>query len=284
VSGNFNTFNGLGRHRIARLHSDGSIDESFDSQARFNDYSSVSTPAIQSDGNFVVGGSFISFDGVGRNRIARVFGGCVTTFGTDVISACSPYTWIDGNTYTESSNTATHTLTNFPGCDSVVTLNLTINKVSDNSTIINDATITANNISATYTWLDCDDNFAEIPGEVSQSYTATRNGNYAVSLNENGCVDTSDCVAITVLSTMENEFAKNITLYPNPTQGNFFVDLGGVYKEVRLSIVDLNGKLVRSNSLHNTQTLMVSMEEPTGVYLITIQADGKKAVVRLVKE
>ena len=33
---------------------------------------------------------------------------------------------IDGNTYTESNNTAIHTLTNSNGCDSVVTLDLTI--------------------------------------------------------------------------------------------------------------------------------------------------------------
>lgn len=48
--------------------------------------------------------------------------------GTDVITACDSYTWIDGNTYTASNNTATHTLQNVNGCDSVVTLNLTINQ------------------------------------------------------------------------------------------------------------------------------------------------------------
>ena len=35
------------------------------------------------------------------------------------------YTWIT-NTYTSSNNTATYTLTNSVGCDSVVTLDLTI--------------------------------------------------------------------------------------------------------------------------------------------------------------
>ena len=32
---------------------------------------------------------------------------CSATFGTDNISACESYTWIDGNTYTESNNNAT---------------------------------------------------------------------------------------------------------------------------------------------------------------------------------
>ena len=44
----------------------------------------------------------------------------------DTHRACDSYTWIDGNTYTESNNTATVTYTNQYGCDSVVHLNLTL--------------------------------------------------------------------------------------------------------------------------------------------------------------
>jgi hypothetical protein len=47
--------------------------------------------------------------------------------GTDVKTACESFTWIDGNTYTTSNNTATHILTNASGCDSIITLNLTVN-------------------------------------------------------------------------------------------------------------------------------------------------------------
>ena len=51
-----------------------------------------------------------------------------STEGVDEHTACGEYTWIDGVTYTESNNTATYVLTNAAGCDSVVTLNLTINR------------------------------------------------------------------------------------------------------------------------------------------------------------
>ncbi|MEZ5172166.1 MAG: T9SS type A sorting domain-containing protein [Bacteroidia bacterium] len=48
--------------------------------------------------------------------------------GTDVQEACMSYTWIDGNTYTESTNAPTYLFENgsAAGCDSLVTLNLTI--------------------------------------------------------------------------------------------------------------------------------------------------------------
>ena len=47
--------------------------------------------------------------------------------GVHTHAACYSYIWIDGVNYVSSNNTATHTLTNAAGCDSVVTLNLTIN-------------------------------------------------------------------------------------------------------------------------------------------------------------
>lgn len=50
-----------------------------------------------------------------------------TTYSTDTHYACDDFTWIDGNTYFESNNTATYRTTNAAGCDSIITLNLTLN-------------------------------------------------------------------------------------------------------------------------------------------------------------
>ena len=80
--------------------------------------------------------------------------------GTDVITACDSYTWIDGVTYTSSNSTATHTLTNQDNCDSVVTLNLTITNSNtgtdvitacDSYTWIDGVTYTSSNSTATHT-------------------------------------------------------------------------------------------------------------------------------------
>ena len=83
-------------------------------------------------------------------------------YGTDTKVACNSYTWINGTTYTASNNTATHTLTGAAknGCDSIVTLNLTINNIvtgidtkiaCDSYTWINGVTYTASNNTATHT-------------------------------------------------------------------------------------------------------------------------------------
>ncbi|MBP5649585.1 MAG: choice-of-anchor J domain-containing protein, partial [Bacteroidales bacterium] len=47
--------------------------------------------------------------------------------GVDEQTVCDSLRWIDGILYTSSTNTPTYTLTNAAGCDSVVTLNLTVN-------------------------------------------------------------------------------------------------------------------------------------------------------------
>ena len=61
---------------------------------------------------------------------------CTSTTGTFTISACNSYTWAaKGNkVYTASNNTDTIHLTNAGGCDSLVTLNLTIKAASSSTT------------------------------------------------------------------------------------------------------------------------------------------------------
>tara|TARA_R110002050_G_scaffold300722_2_gene471897 strand:+ start:37718 stop:40324 length:2607 start_codon:yes stop_codon:yes gene_type:complete len=80
-----------------------------------------------------------------------------STSSTDVITACGSYTWIDGITYTASNSTAKDTLVNAVGCDSIISLNLTINPIyattdvitaCDSYTWINGVTYTTNNSTA----------------------------------------------------------------------------------------------------------------------------------------
>ncbi|AWV99136.1 T9SS type A sorting domain-containing protein [Arcticibacterium luteifluviistationis] len=61
---------------------------------------------------------------------------CFATYSSDLIISDAPVSWIDGNTYFETTNSVTHTLTNVMGCDSIVTLNLLLKeKVLSNESI-----------------------------------------------------------------------------------------------------------------------------------------------------
>jgi hypothetical protein len=155
---------------------------------------------------------------------------------------------------------------------------------SDLTTSLSGATITSNNVSASYVWLDCNNTYAPIPGQTSQSFTALTNGNYAVQLTENGCVDTSVCVAITNVGIIENSFGDGLIVYPNPTSGDFSINLGTSYETAKIVIKDISGKMIESKTMNQSQILNLSIKEPVGIYLVSIKAGNKSAVIRLVKE
>jgi uncharacterized delta-60 repeat protein len=71
IGGAFTTYNGVARNRVARLNSDGSLDTSFLS-AGAGANGAVYVVSTQVDGKIVIGGSFTSYNGVARNRIARL--------------------------------------------------------------------------------------------------------------------------------------------------------------------------------------------------------------------
>ncbi len=204
--------------------------------------------------------------------------------GTDIITACDSYMWIDGITYTASNNTAIHTLTNAAGCDSLVTLNLTINSVSDITTVLNGIHLFANNVNATYQWLDCNNDYAIISGETNSDFMATANGNYAVELTENGCVDTSICVIIKTVGILENDFVNKMNISPNPTDGDFSIDFGVVAEWTEISITDIAGKVIYTTCVIKTQKVDLSLNEPVGFYFVSIHSGEKKAIFKLIKE
>jgi len=127
--------------------------------------------------------------------------------GTDVQSACDSYTWIDGNTYTASNNSATWALPSVSGCDSTVTLDLTI-------TNSNTGTDTESACD-TYTWID------------GNTYTASNNSATWVLTNIDGC----DSLVIL-----------DLTINASPTLIDF--SNGGIYCEgesINSLIAEVNG-------------------------------------------
>lgn len=70
IVGDFSSYNGIQRNRIARLNEDGSLDTSFNPGSGGN--GGFSSIALQPDGKILVGGQFTSYDGISRNYISRL--------------------------------------------------------------------------------------------------------------------------------------------------------------------------------------------------------------------
>lgn len=195
--------------------------------------------------------------------------------------ACGSYTAPDGQIYT-TSGIKTAVIPNTAGCDSTITINLTVNSV-DVSVTQNGIILTANSIADFYQWLDCGDGNSIINGEISQVFTATQNGSYAVQVTQNGCTDTSACYAVTTVGIIENTFSNDIIVYPNPTDGIVKVDLGETLSEFVVSLLDVNGKIIRQSTYKNTKMFELNLNVQSGIYLLTINSENNKATIRLIK-
>lgn len=195
--------------------------------------------------------------------------------------ACKNYTAPDGQVYT-TSGIKTAIIQNAAGCDSTITIDLTVNTIDTSITHIGE-TLTANSALAIYNWLDCDNGYSII-GETSQSFTATQNGSYAVEITQNNCVDTSSCFTITTIGILENSFSNNMIVFPNPTKGYIKINLRETLAEFNVVITDLSGKTIHQSWYKNTQEFGVNLTTvESGIYLLTINSGNKKATIRLEK-
>jgi gliding motility-associated-like protein len=118
--------------------------------------------------------------------------------GTDIKSACDTYTWIDGNTYTTSNNNATWVLTNIEGCDSLVTLDLTIN---DSPTLIdfsNGGTYCEGESVLSLT--------AEVSGVPDFTLDYTLNGNPLSISSNNSSIDLGNLSGVYTLNALNDNY------------------------------------------------------------------------------
>lgn len=206
---------------------------------------------------------------------------CKDTRATISETACDGYVSPSGKIWS-SSNTYLDTIPNAAKCDSVITINLTIVNI-DSSVTQAGALLTANQVGATYQWLDCP-GITPIAGATSQTYEATTNGDYAVRISNSGCADTSACYTVTGVGILNNDFGADFQIYPNPTDGNFSIDLGTNYTSIQVSVNAMNGETIQSQTYRQSQRLNLSIQGAAGVYLVQIESEGKKAQVRLVKK
>jgi hypothetical protein len=182
--------------------------------------------------------------------------------------ACAPFL-LNGQTYNQSG-TYSQTIPNVQGCDSSITLNLTINNLPTTPII----TVDSNNVlstfdeaNCTYQWVFCNTGFA-IAGETDTLYTPTTNGVYAVQATNDCGTSTSQCVTINNVSL--SELGSLISVFPNPTFSEITV-MSDQLSQEEYTIHDQMGRAVGSGILEGSTTLIDLGNLSKGVYILKIQ-------------
>ncbi|MFK7783550.1 MAG: SBBP repeat-containing protein [Crocinitomicaceae bacterium] len=188
---------------------------------------------------------------------------------------------INGQTYS-ASGTYNQTLINSQGCDSILTLSLTINSaiavVSQN-----DLVLSATPSGATYQWLRCNP-YEVLTGETSSTYVVTSNGEYAVIVTQNGCSDTSNCVAFTDVG-LEDLFFEGISIYPNPTNEKIVVTTKNEFKNAELLVFNMLGELIyKREELSGTELEIDLRGYAKGLYTLELKEGHKVSRVKVMKQ
>lgn len=202
------------------------------------------------------------------------------------------YEWIGPNGYssfnqqmeilsTQLNNMGMYTLTANNGvCTAITSVNLEVRPLPNTSVTQIGSVLTSEQYLADYQWVNCLTSYSAVTGETSQSFTSSQNGDFAVILVLDGCIDTSACYTISGLGLDDITKSEEIIIYPNPANTQVTIAHLKPGSEIRLN--DLAGKLIY------LQTQTGEMEEINvatlvpGVYLIEIHYSDTVEVKRLV--
>lgn len=196
------------------------------------------------------------------------------------------YLWSPGgetsaNILVSPSSTSSYSVVyTLNGCSSAAAMGtVTVNPMPDITVTENNFVLSSNQTGAAYQWLDCE-NMSEITGETSANFNPAGDGDYAVVITLNGCVDTSACSTIYGMQ-IKNIESGLLTIYPNPFHDSFSVELNGDMIGQTMIISDASGKVVAQIIVSNAHFIVSAENFSPGVYYASVQNSG--LTIRLIK-
>jgi uncharacterized delta-60 repeat protein len=204
-------------------------------------------------------------------------------------SVCYSFNWnLTGLDY-DSSGVYSTVLQNIRGCDSLVYLDLFVNRLDSITVpIIKDSTNMYTSLPATiYKWFNCLDN-SYVATTLVPSWTPPFTGDFYVQVvnGQLGCRGNSGClffeVAIVVIdnSGIEELNGSLTRIYPNPA--TFMLNISSTENWNQFEIKSFDGKIIGTGTIETARPIDISLLS-NGVYFIVLSNEGRKAQTRFVK-
>jgi endoglucanase len=190
------------------------------------------------------------------------------------ISPSGKYAW-------DSSGVYADTIPSINGCDSMITVNLTIPEI--NTLVLQDGSmLTAQQIDATYQWLQCNDNYNTLLNATRADFVPDHSGSYAVEITLNNCHDTSGCYEMNIINVISNTLGNGLRLYPNPTGGQINIDLPDRYEKISVELNSLGGQSLMHKEFNQTNAISLNLSVSPGQYFLIIRNNrNDKAVIKI---
>ncbi len=205
------------------------------------------------------------------------------TDSTLQLTACDSLS-LNGQLFS-STGTYLQVIPNSVGCDSLITLQLTVYQTPNASILQQSNSLVAAPSGALYQWLRCDSDTVAISFATGQTFVPTQSGGYAVVVNAGGCIDTSNCVSVTVVSSLP-EVPIGLSLYPNPNDGRFHLHLMGQTEDrYAITVLDALGREVWAGSIVDGEDKAIELGFlPNGLYSLQLSQPESVHVQRFVKQ
>lgn len=202
------------------------------------------------------------------------------------------YTWSGGqtgNSITVSPTaTTTYTVTGATagGCSASQAVMVTVNAAPVTPTISASGNVLVSSASTGNQWYL---NGTLIPGATGQNYTPTAGGSYTVRVTNGPCATTSAVFVHTMVGMPENQLASQLNVYPNPTSGEFDVQVNGLDKPASLTLYNVTGQLITRTTVKPDAGKLLThrfdlRNFAPGIYLLKVEAEGRVTYRKVIKE
>ena len=139
-------------------------------------------------------------------------------------------------------------------------------------------TVTGGNGGYTYDW----DNDGTGDNDDTEDLTGLSTGTYVVIVTDSlGCSDSISVFVDNVSSVLENNGKGTITLFPNPSDGLFNVNLSN-YSNTTIEVMDIIGNTIAVVQNPGKSNRIDISGESAGVYLVKITSREKLITRRIV--
>ena len=171
------------------------------------------------------------------------------------------------------------TIANSQGCDSVITIDLTVNSI-DTTVTKTGFELSANAMGYSYQWLDCNQSMSPISGATDRLFTASQSGSYAVEITDSVCLFRSNCHKVLGVG-MEDIQLTGVSVYPNPVDDELIVSNPNG-KALTIQVTDLAGKYVLGENSAEKKLMIDFTDLKPGVYIIQLESENRVFVQKLV--
>lgn len=134
--------------------------------------------------------------------------------------------------------------------------------------------MTSTEIADSYQWISCTQRQA-VPGATDSTFAPPVCGDYALQIVDRGCTHASPCFEASFSNESDLTPCREARLYPNPTAGSIWLDLGIVTTGAKLTVLDRLGRVVMDETVDLEPAVHVELDLPAGLYLLRVETANR---------